>query len=77
MVNLLQSLPFEDIARLELGVGEGDKRILREVAGLVGLSCCNNLVKRAVQFGTRIAKETNRIHFGSNRRGSGVTKIDK
>lgn len=68
-------MPLAEVARLELGMGEGDKHILREVAGMVGLTCCNSLVKRAVQFGTRIAKDTNRLHFGSNRKGKGDSKF--
>jgi hypothetical protein len=42
---------------------------------MIGLTCCNSLVKRAVQFGTRIAKDTNKQQSASNRKGRGDTKF--
>lgn len=35
--------------------GEGDKRVLRNVAGLIGLEDVMRLEKRAIQFGARVA----------------------
>jgi hypothetical protein len=32
-------------------------------------------VKRAIQFGTRIAKQSNAQTFGSNRKGSGQARL--
>lgn len=55
--------------------GFGDKRILRDAAKLIGLKGCTELVKRAIQFGTLIAKHTNVLHHGSNRKGKGETKL--
>ena len=56
VVQLLQDLNLNQIADLTAAPGHGDKQILREAARLVGLKNCTALVKRAVQFGTRIAK---------------------
>lgn len=39
-----------------LGPGEGDKRVLRQVAHLLGLGNVSRLEKRAIQFGSRIAE---------------------
>eukprot|EP00605_Chrysophyceae_sp_TOSAG23-4_P002565 GSChrysophyteH1.ASY1.ANO1.2830.1 assembled CDS len=75
VVSLLHSLSLHEIADLNEPQGHGDKRILRNAARLVGLKSCSELVKRAVQFGTGIAKQTNVREFGSNRKGSGQAKI--
>jgi asparagine synthetase B (glutamine-hydrolysing) len=75
VVAYLHSLSLREIADLSQPLGSGDKMILRRAAQSVGLTNCTELVKRAVQFGTRIAKHTNIREHGSNRKGSGVTKI--
>ena len=76
VVSLLHKMPLcPIIADFSLESGEGDKRILRETAKKVGLSNAADLVKRAVQFGSRIAKHTNQINKQSNRKGKGETKI--
>jgi hypothetical protein len=53
----------------------GDKRILRLAAQLAGLGRCTELVKRAIQFGTRVAQHTNQHYHGSNRKGKGDAKL--
>jgi hypothetical protein len=63
------------IAHLDLPQGVGDKRILREAASSLGLGQCTALVKRAIQFGTGVAKNTNILYKTSNRKGSGQAKI--
>jgi len=75
VVAYLHSLSLREIANLGEPLGSGDKMILRRAAKALGLTCCTELVKRAVQFGTRIAKHTNIREHGSNRKGSGETKI--
>jgi len=50
-----------------LSAGEGDKRVLREVARRLGLARASGRVKRAIQFGTRLGKLSNVRDFGSNR----------
>ncbi|KAM0872361.1 hypothetical protein ACQ4PT_038790 [Festuca glaucescens] len=64
--NLLE-IPLWEIANLDEPTGRGDKKILREVAKLLGLQEASFLPKRAIQFGSRIARESNRKNFGSNR----------
>lgn len=55
---------------LEEPRGIGDKKVLRYVAGpLLGLEGVARLVKRAIQFGSRIAREGNIHNFGSHRSG--------
>lgn len=55
---------------LEEPRGIGDKKVLRHVAGaLLGLEGAARLVKRAIQFGSRIAREANTHNFGSHRSG--------
>lgn len=75
VVSYLQNLGISEIADLAAAPGRGDKQILREAARLVGLKNCTELVKRAVQFGSRIAKRTSKKLLGSNRRGSGETEL--
>ncbi|CCW59657.1 unnamed protein product [Phytomonas sp. EM1] len=48
------------VMSLELGAGEGDKRVLRHAAAIIGLDRVARLQKRAIQFGSRIADR--RIH---------------
>ncbi|CAD7931022.1 unnamed protein product, partial [Amoebophrya sp. A25] len=49
-----------------------DKQILRSFArNRLELKLCANLDKRAIQFGTGIAKISNRREFGSNRKANG------
>jgi len=63
----LLAVPLEIVADLRLPRGEGDKRIVREVAAALGLHVAARRVKRAIQFGSRVAKLSNRRYFGSNR----------
>ncbi|KAL3367730.1 hypothetical protein AABB24_008870 [Solanum stoloniferum] len=67
VIRILLDIPLWEIADLNQPIGIGDKKILREVAHLLGLSEAASLPKRAIQFGSRIARESNRKNFGSNR----------
>lgn len=67
VIQALLDIPLWEIADLDQPSGIGDKKILREVAQLLGLSGAAVLPKRAIQFGSRIARESNRKNFGSNR----------
>ena len=49
------TVPLASICDLKRPPGAGDKAILRAVAARLGLSTSQALVKRAMQFGTRIA----------------------
>uniref|UniRef100_A0ACD5XHD3 Uncharacterized protein n=1 Tax=Avena sativa TaxID=4498 RepID=A0ACD5XHD3_AVESA len=67
VIQTLLEIPLWEIAKLDEPVGKGDKKILRQVAKLLGLQEASFLPKRAIQFGSRIARESNRKNFGSNR----------
>ncbi|KAL5987874.1 hypothetical protein ACLOJK_035630 [Asimina triloba] len=67
VIRTLLEIPLPDIAELDQPLGKGDKKILREVSQLLGLGEAAVLPKRAIQFGSRIARESNRKNFGSNR----------
>ncbi|CAJ1939726.1 unnamed protein product [Sphenostylis stenocarpa] len=76
VIRLLLDIPLWEVANLDQPSGIGDKKILREVAELLGLYEAAVLPKRAIQvryqivnraFGSRIARESNRKNFGSNR----------
>lgn len=75
VVQFLQNLHLSQICSLDLPPGEGDKKILRDVAKVLGLVNTSAFVKRAIQFGTRIAKQMNLEVHGSNRKGSGLTTL--
>jgi hypothetical protein len=55
--------------------GIGDKKILRLAAKKLGLIKTSEFVKRAIQFGTNIAKLMNEKDYGSIRKGKGQYKI--
>ncbi|KZV50222.1 asparagine synthetase domain-containing protein 1 [Dorcoceras hygrometricum] len=67
VIKTLLDIPLWEIADLDQPSGVGDKKILREVARLLGLNEAADLPKRAIQFGSRIARESNKKNFGSNR----------
>lgn len=67
VISTLLDIPLWEIADLEKPAGQGDKKILRKVAQLLGLYGASTIPKRAIQFGSRIARESNRRNFGSNR----------
>ncbi|WZZ87708.1 hypothetical protein YC2023_116287 [Brassica napus] len=67
VIKTLLDIPLWEIADLEQPSGKGDKKILRQVAKLLGLPEVAKMPKRAIQFGSTIARESNRKNFGSNR----------
>lgn len=74
VVEFLDNLPITDICDMDRVQGEGDKMILRLVAKLIGVHVCSTLVKRAIQFGSRIAKASDVHQFGSSRHATGTAK---
>jgi len=71
----LSELPVEMKCDMMRPLGEGDKLILRIIARTLGMNSCSTLVKRAIQFGSRIAKVSDVKRFGSGRQAKGQTKI--
>lgn len=67
VIRILLGFPLWEVANLDQPSGIGDKKILRGVAELLGLYEAASLPKRAIQFGSRIARESNRKNYGSNR----------
>jgi asparagine synthetase B (glutamine-hydrolysing) len=72
VVQFLQSQPLEQVVDYSLPPGQGDKRILRLVAARLGLPAASTAVKRAIQFGSRIAHVSDKQRFGSRRKAKGV-----
>lgn len=68
---LCEQLPLEQVCDFSLPPGAGDKRILRLVAMRLGLEHASGLVKRAIQFGSRISHVSDKKRFGSRRKAKG------
>merc|ERR1719383_315524 len=62
--------PCSLLADLSPVPGTGDKRVLRDCLRVLGLPRAAGRVKRAMQFGSRIGRLSNRSSFGSNRRAN-------
>jgi len=71
----LDFLPLEMKCDMTRPLGEGDKLILRIVAKTIGVSTCSTMVKCAIQFGSRIAKVSDKGQFGSGRQALRQKKI--
>ena len=69
---LANHVSMEDLVDFTALRGLGDKKLLREVArDCFDLKFASQVEKRAIQFGTKIAKHTNVAKFGSNRKANG------
>jgi len=66
VVNFLNSLPVWKKADMRKPRGEGEKVLLRLAARKMGLSKSTFLPKRAIQFGSRIAKLKDRKEKGGD-----------
>ncbi|KAL3913867.1 MAG: hypothetical protein SGARI_000435 [Bacillariaceae sp.] len=75
VVDFLQRTALTDICNFDLPPGQGDKRILRLMAKRLGMDHASGLVKRAIQFGSRISHLSDTKRFGSRRKAKGETKI--
>ena len=54
-ISFIKQLPIHSICDLNQCLGIGDKKLLRDCAKQIGLKYSYSLVKRAIQFGSRIA----------------------
>lgn len=59
--------PVEHLCDLELPLGTGDKKVLREALASLGVREASGRVKRAIHFGSRLGKKYNQSVYGSNR----------
>lgn len=73
-MDYLDRLDVVQICDMTRPQGEGDKMVLRLVAKKIGVRHCSGLVKRAIQFGSRIAKVSDVDRFGSSRKASGTAQ---
>lgn len=76
VVSYLNSLDITSICDMTIHQGVGEKLILRLVAKHIGVSKSSGLVKRAIQFGSRIAKCSDVDRFGSSRKASGNAQLN-
>ena len=77
VVEFLKCQELDHICDFTLPPGVGDKRILRLVAERLGCKSASAAVKRAIQFGSRIAHVSDRQRFGSRRKASGDKMLPK
>jgi asparagine synthetase B (glutamine-hydrolysing) len=77
VVQFLQNSATEEdlICDFRLPPGVGDKRILRLIAQRLGCEHASGLVKRAIQFGSRVSHLSDKKRFGSRRKAKGGMKI--
>ena len=66
VVSTLNKIPVWMKANMLLGRGTGEKLLLRVIAATLGLTKAANLPKRAIQFGSRIAKLEDQKEKGSD-----------
>lgn len=61
--------------------GVGDKQVLRQALASLGIHTAAAREKRAIQFGSRIGKLSNKREFGSNRKANllsaGQIRLDR
>ncbi|PSC70217.1 asparagine synthetase domain-containing 1 [Micractinium conductrix] len=69
-VSATLAAPLWHLADLRAPPGEGDKRALRACARRLGLHRAAGRIKRAIQFGTRLAAKANTAQFGGTRRAN-------
>lgn len=75
VTHFLQTLPLSSVCDFSLPPGQGDKRILRVVAMRLGIDHASGLVKRAIQFGSRISHLSDAKRFGSRRKAKGESAV--
>ena len=73
VINFLSSIELQNVCDFSQEPGIGDKQILRLIAQRLGLTTASGLVKRAIQFGSRIAHVSDKRRFGSRRKATGTS----
>lgn len=66
---------MNQVTDFQLKRGCGEKKLLRNVAKLIGFIISSQFEKRAIQFGTKLAHETNINKYGSNRKANGKAQF--
>ena len=76
LIKFLSSIKnLKYISNFELQRGIGEKCLLRNIGKLLGFEKCYMFEKRAIQFGTKLAHETNKKKYGSNRKANGKAQF--
>jgi asparagine synthetase B (glutamine-hydrolysing) len=71
LLDYLSSVDLKEVTNFEMPRGMGEKILLRKVCQNIGFKISHSFEKRAIQFGTKLAKETNIKKYGSNRKANG------
>jgi len=77
LIEYVATIKPELLTNFNMPRGTGDKILLRSIAEQLGLEESHKFKKRAIQFGTRLAKLSNIKAFGSNRRAKGTALYKK
>ena len=76
LINFLSQIKdIEQVTNFKLQRGIGEKMLLRNVAKIKGFDLCYMFEKRAIQFGTKLAHETNVKKYGSNGKANGKAQF--
>lgn len=76
LINFLSQIKdIEQVTNFKLQRGIGEKMLLRNVAKMKGFDLCYMFEKRAIQFGTKLAHETNVKKYGSNGKANGKAQF--
>lgn len=77
LLSFLSSIKdMNQVTNFDMKRGIGEKKLLRNIARLIGLNISCQFEKRAIQFGTKLAHETNMSKYGSNRKANGKAQFD-
>jgi asparagine synthetase B (glutamine-hydrolysing) len=71
LIEFLSHVDLKKVTDFDMNRGEGEKILLRKVCKMLGFNFSSQFEKRAIQFGTKLAKETNIKKYGSNRKANG------
>lgn len=77
LLSFLSSIKdMNQVTNFDMKRGIGEKKLLRNIARLIGLNISSQFEKRAIQFGTKLAHETNMSKYGSNRKANGKAQFE-